>query len=605
MTAADSGNPRATPVDSGLTIAQVVPAVPTFAVDDGFSYTIPPEMSLSVGSIVRIPLGGRRVRGYVTGMRSGDTSKLKAVIRASSTVPVFDAGLLETLRAIAVHYVAPLSVVLAKAAPPNLPGRPRGGTLPPIATTHRSPLPELTARLAGHQHGRSHFLLGRKPWDAAVAGLAGPLLQAGRSVLVVMPTVVEMDSLADRLDDQFPGRLIRASSSHEAKEVTTAWSRATRHAGHIVVGTREVAFWPVADLGLAVMVGEGRKGMKEKSSPTIHAREVLRRRAAVERFGLVLLGPVPTSETIAWGIPVIRKEGTRSWPLVEVVDRNEEPPGSGFLATRTMAAIRAVVERGGRVFVFTHRRGYAPAYRCTQCRLIRSCPQCDARADKGPACSRCGAALGPCLECQGRSFEPLGAGVERIAEQLARSVPVGAIGSDAPVWVGTERDLPEVSGADLAVVVDADGVVHAPNYRASEDALRLLARVAETVGSGAGRRCMVQTSRPDDPVVEALRRGNPLEFLEVTIRERARTRLPPSGEVLVIELDAIGAADAEIRELAADRAEVFGPADHAQRHRWLVQGSDLRPFRIGLRRLVHRWRDQGTRVRIDVDPLEL
>ena len=81
--------------------------------------------------------------------------------------------------------------------------------------------------------------------------------------------------------------------------------------------------------------------------------------------------------------------------------------------------------------------------------------------------------------------------------------------------------------------------------------------------------------------------------------------MPPSGEVLVIELDTTGAADADIRELAADRAEVFGPAEHAQRHRWLVQGSDLRPFRIGLRRLVHRWRDQGTRVRIDVDPLDL
>jgi primosomal protein N' (replication factor Y) len=155
------------------------------------------------------------------------------------------------------------------------------------------------------------------------------------------------------------------------------------------------------------------------------------------------------------------------------------------------------------------------------------------------------------------------------------------------------------------VVVDADGLVHAPNYRAAEDALRLLARVAETVGPGSNRRAIVQTGRPDDPVIAALRRGDPQEFLAKTISERAATRLPPVGEVLVIELDGTGEADDEIRRLAADRAEVFGPADHSGRHRWLVQGQDLRAVRIGLRRLVQSWRDAGRRVRVDVDPLEL
>ena len=586
-------------------IAQVVPAVPSFAVDDGFSYAVPEGMAVTVGSIVRVPLGGRRVRGYVTGVRSGDASALKSIIRVSSAQPVFGARLLETLRATAMHYVAPLPVVLAKAAPPNLPGKPRARELPPVAVTHPSPLPRLTREVAAGRHGRSQFLLGRSPWHAAIAGLAGPVLAAGRSVLVVMPTAAEMHVMADHLADQVPGRLLRGSSAEEARAVTGAWSRAAAQPGYLVVGTREVAFWPVADLALAVMVGEGRRGMKEKSSPTIHAREVLRRRAAVERFALVLVGAVPTTDSMATGIEIVRTGGTRSWPLVEVVDRNEEPPGAGFLAGRSMAAVRAVAERGGRVFVFTHRRGYAPAFRCRRCRLVRACRRCDARAERAPACSRCGEALGACLECGGNSFEALGAGVERLAEQLARSLTVGEAGSTAPVWVGTERDLPAVGAVDLAVVVDADGVIHAPNYRAAEDGLRLLARVAETVGAGSGRRCIVQTGRPGDPVITALRRGDPIEFLERTVAERARTRLPPVGEVLVIELDRPGDADADIRRLAAGRAEVFGPAEHAGRHRWLVQGSDLRPMRVGLRRLVHAWREDGQRVRVDVDPIDL
>ena len=594
-----------TSTDRQPTIAQVVPAVPTFAVDDGFSYAIPPETVVAVGSIVRVPLGGRRVRGYVTGLRTGDTSGLKPILRVSSATPVFGERLLETLRSIAIHYVAPLSVVLAKTTPPNLPGRPRSRTLPEVEILRPSPLPALTDSLASRRHGRAHFLLGRKPWDEAVGSLAAPILKAGRSVLVVMPSVAEMEALAHVLEGEFPERVVRAASAHEARAVTGAWSRAARHPGHLVVGTREVAFWPVADLGLAIIVGEGRRGMKEKSSPTIHAREVLRRRAAVERFGLVLVGPVPTTETVAAGIPIVKAQGTRAWPLVEIVDRNEEPPGGSFFASRSMAAIRAVVEGGGRVFVFTHRRGYAPAFRCTRCRLVRTCPRCEARADRAPACGRCGTGLGACTDCGGEAFEPLGAGAERIAEQLSRSLPTGAVGSEAPIWVGTERDLPAVNDVDLAVVVDADGLTHAPNYRAGEDALRLLARVAGTVGTGRGRRCMIQTGRPDEPVLGALRHGDPVKLLTAILEERATTRLPPAGEVIVVELDVAGGADGEIRELAGNRAEVFGPAEHAGRHRWMVQGSDLRLFRVGLRRLVHGWRDAGTRVRIDVDPLEL
>jgi len=498
-----------------------------------------------------------------------------------------------------------VSVVLAKTAPPNLPGSPRPAQLPDVPPGPASLLPDLTGPVSGGTHARAHFLLGRRPWSEAVRGLAAPVVAGGRSVMVVMPTVAETNRLADELESELPGRVLRAYSAQDAKTVTATWSRVARHPGHVLVGTREVAFWPMADLGLAVIVGEGRKGMKDKSTPTFHAREVLRRRSAVERFGLALLGGVPTTETMAGGTPVVRKQGTRSWPLVEVVDRNEEPPGSGFLATRTMDALRAVHERGGRAFVFTHRRGYAPAFRCAKCRLVRSCPTCDARADRSDTCARCDATLGRCRQCGGAAFEPLGAGVERIAEHLARSLPVGPVSSEASVWVGTERDLPEVANVDLAVVVDADGLTHAPNYRAGEDALRLLARVAETVGGGAGRRCIIQTGLPADPVVAALRHGDPLKYLQEVLAERAMTQLPPVGEVLVIELDTPGTADADIRQLVSDRAGVFGPAEHNGRHRWLIQGPDLRAVRIGLRRSVQLWRDAGIRVRVDVDPLEL
>ena len=45
---------------------QVVPDIASFAVDDGFTYRVPENLAVTVGSRVRIRVGGRRMRGFVT-----------------------------------------------------------------------------------------------------------------------------------------------------------------------------------------------------------------------------------------------------------------------------------------------------------------------------------------------------------------------------------------------------------------------------------------------------------------------------------------------------------------------------------------------------------
>ncbi len=47
-------------------IVRVVPNVPTFAVDGGFRYAVPDDLDgITLGSMVRVPLAGRRTRGFV------------------------------------------------------------------------------------------------------------------------------------------------------------------------------------------------------------------------------------------------------------------------------------------------------------------------------------------------------------------------------------------------------------------------------------------------------------------------------------------------------------------------------------------------------------
>jgi primosomal protein N' (replication factor Y) len=578
-------------------------------VDAGFAYAVPDRLDdiIAIGSIVRVPLGGRTVRGYVIGLSKGSVEGLREVRAVSGAQPVFRPALLNTLRWSAQHYVAPLSVLLSRSGPPSLPVAP--GDVESVAERQPGFLNDRAKRAAAGERVRATYALAPKDPSMLLAATAAPLLLAGKSVLVVAPTGVEVERLAAGLRDLVGSAVVEVLPDHDDRSVTASWSTACGQPASLVVGTHRTSLWPVADLGLAVLVDEGRRAMKDRQTPTLHARDLLRTRAAVERFWLLMVGMVPSCEALGAGVEVLREPGTkRAWPLVEVADRTEDPPGSGVFGERAKAALRAVAAAGGQAFVLTHRSGYAPAMRCVRCRLIRQCGVCSSRPDPGDSCSRCGAPLGPCVGCGGNRFEPLGAGVGRVTEELRRLLGPDVVGSpesDAAVWVGTERHLPGLPRVDLAVAVDVDGLMLGTSYRAGEEALRVLARLAATVDRG--RRMLAQTSRPDAPMLEALRRGDPMPYLRSELEGRAALGFPPTAELLAIEVRGEGAAaeDETLRGAAGPEVSVLGPAPAGDGVRWLGRGHDLSRFRQALRPVVERWRQSGLTVRVDADPLDL
>jgi primosomal protein N' (replication factor Y) len=565
--------------------ARVVPDVPSFSVDDGFAYAVPEGLPVAVGSVVRIPLGGRRVRGWVVATGEPSSRGLREIVSVSGDVPVFGRALLGVLRWAAARYVAPLSAVLAKATPPNVARHSRSST-----------------GAAGERVPHRVTVMTGLPSPDQLAAMVGEHAGAGRTAVV--STAAEAEAAHRRLDAAHPGRVVAGGSHLGGAAVTQAWVRTATVPGTIVVGTREVAAWPMAAPGLAVVLGEGRRGMKDKATPTVHARDLLLKRATAERFSVVLAGLVPTAEALARATEVT---GTgRRWGLVEVVDRRNDPPGAGLFADRTAAAVRAAHAEGRRVLVFTDRR--VTTMRCVSCRTIRRCPSCGAAPGGGSTCQRCGAEIGGCPQCGGRRFEALGAGMARVIADLRRIVgaeAVGEAGSGRPIVVGTERDLPGLA-VDLTVIVDADGPIMAPTYRAGEDALRLFARAVAAADGVRGRRAVVQTSDPSHPVIGALLTGDPVPFVRADAARRAALGFPPGGEILVVEatgLDAAGAG-ALVAEIG-ERAVVHGPAPAGDALRWLLQARDLSSARVVLRGLVGRWRESGVRVRVDADPIDL
>lgn len=583
----------------------MVPDVPSFSVDDGFAYRVPDGIEAPLGAVVRVPLGGRRVRGWVVAEIAGDrSSELKAVAARSGDLPVFDGRLLEVLRWAAIRYVAPLATLLAKATPPNVPKARQWRAETAADAGIGGTTGAFAGAAAAGRRPPTEVWIGHSEWASRIAEAVGPALGEGRNGLVIAPTVTEGDALAARLTEILGDRVVPVSGASGAEQ-TRAWLAGATRPGSMLVGTRGIALWPMRDLAAAFVIGEGRKGMKDKATPTVHAREALVKRSQMERFGLVLADLVPTAEALAIARPEPPR-GRRLWGQVEIVDRRSEEGLGSLLGPTARGALRAAVAQRQRVLLFTHRR--ATAQRCARCRGLRRCEQCGSGTFEAGACVRCEQPSTECTDCGFARFEMMGSGARRVAAEAGRVVGrehVGGVGEDRLVVVGTERDLPGLR-VDMSVVVDADGPILAPTYRAGEDALRLLSRVVAAAGAGRGRRGLIQTSDPTHPVIEALRRADPVGYVTGDSAVRSAAGFPPGGEIVVLEVDGLHDTAAEDLESAVgDRAEVLGPAIDGERARWLLQGTDLTAARIAVRSVVARWRNGGARVRVDADPVDL
>jgi primosomal protein N' len=342
-------------------------------------------------------------------------------------------------------------------------------------------------------------------------------------------------------------------AADEDAGVTRSWELA-QTAGRVLIGTPRIAAWLMADLGLVIVLEEGRRAMKERQTPTIHVREITAIRSRVEGFNAVFFGPTPSLELLAAG-GTVRKTGRRPWGLVEVVDRSAEGPGSGLLSDQVMAALKAILSSsGGSAFIQTGRPMVG--------RMIQ---EANVRLGSGAA---------------------------------------SEIGGAAPVVIGTERDLADLDPVTLTVAADTEVMLAGASYRGAEEALRQLARLGNKLSPGRGRRLMLQTRDPGSPLIVTMRRGDPIPYLQTALVDRARQGYPPSTEMMAIELRGheVEGVDAEISGLGD--IDVFGPRVIETGRRWLLRG-DLTPVRPKLRPIVGRWREKGATVRIDADPLDL
>ncbi|MFP5352773.1 MAG: primosomal protein N' [Actinomycetota bacterium] len=634
-------------------VARVVPLVPAWSVDRTFDYAVPDDLGskVTVGSLVRVPFGGRTVRGIVTSLaREHPERELERVRSVQLHAPVAPPPMPELFRWVAERYVVPQAKSFGKAVPPRVrvkelpPGSLRPGHGDPLLATFERGTLLLEAIRTGQGGTWSLRTLPATPRGPLIAELIAQVGEQG-SALVLVPEVRFGSLVLDAIAADQPD-LVRLDSSEDDMERSQAWMRmATGHA--LGAGGRAAVFAPAPDLKLIVIDEEHDQTYKEDRSPRYDARRVAIERARLQGAVCVLVSATPSLglggdregaiEKVMPGRTMIRA----ARPVVELV----EVPEQGGLSPELHARARNALREGQSVALLAPATGYARALWCSTCRRSVRCPRCEAgltydRKEARVRCPRCrfsAAAPDLCPSCSSSDLRFMGRGTERYAEQLRKAFPrtplfhmdrAGAesaskrtwegAGIYLTSWFGTKAELrPPVS---LVGVLDADALIRRPDYKAAELAHQALVEMAGWAGpASGGGRLVIQTDEPNHHAVQAVMRGDHDFFARRELEQRRELDYPPFKELVKVSTAGTGAAEladsiaVSLRDLGA---RVLGPIDApfptgsrgegATGDRLLgrqllikcpsaqVVASHLRDILPGVPR--------GTRLRVDVDP---
>jgi primosomal protein N' (replication factor Y) len=426
-----------------------------------------------------------------------------------------------------------------------------------------------------------------------------------------------------------------------------------------VVGARSALFLPFADLRLIVVDEEHERAFKQEDGVTYHARDMAVARAMLGGIPIVLASATPALETLAnvaagryARLHLPERHGPARLPGIAAIDLRRTPPERGrWLSPQLVAAVEDTLAAGEQALLFLNRRGYAPLTLCRHCGERIACPSCNSwlvehRFRQRLACHHCGFERPipqSCPACHDKgTLVACGPGVERVAEEAAERFPTArlrVLSSDAlqgpraldaaleeiasgavDLIVGTQlvakgHNFPKLT---LVGVVDADLGLEGGDLRAGERTFQLLQQVAGRAGRAERPgRALLQTYRPEHPVMAALIHNDRDGFLARESENRRAFALPPYGKLAALIVSGPDQTQVEktARALAAaaPRAPgltVLGPATAPLallrgRHRMRLLLKAERSVDVPgvLRDWIARVRAPGSvRIAIDVDP---
>jgi primosomal protein N' (replication factor Y) len=351
------------------------------------------------------------------------------------------------------------------------------GDRPKALTPEQAYALESITGLDGFASVLLHGVTGSGKTEVYLQAIA-PILQQGKSALVLVPEIGLTPQLTDRFRARFGNKVNVYHSALSDGERYDTWRQMLAGEPQVVIGTRSAVFAPLSKLGLIVLDEEHDSSFKQdQPAPTYHARTVATWRAQLENCPLVLGSATPSLETwvnirsqespssiqnskpllgaspysepfpntdalhtqnsLTHYLSLPERIQSRPMPPVEIVDmRQELQQGNRSIFSRSLqSALQQLQEQGQQGILFIHRRGHSTFVSCRSCGYVVECPNCDVSlsyhythegATELLRCHYCNyTRMHPrnCPECSSPYLKFFGSGTQRVAQELAKAFP--------------------------------------------------------------------------------------------------------------------------------------------------------------------------------------
>lgn len=661
-----------------MRIAEVAFPVP---LPKGFHYRVPDGMTVLPGHRVRASFGPRRTVGTVLSVFDGEpTRPLKPLDGVLEPEPALSEEGVAAARFMARRFGASIGECVKALVPPYVKSLSEPAPVAPVPAREHAPKPfELTLGQARALERLESLLEARKAARVVLFGvpasgktevylrLIRKAIAGGGQALFLLPEIALTRPFFDEFTAGLGAPVALWHSGLTLRERRLTWLAVKRGDVKVVVGARSAVLLPFKDLRLAVLDEEQDESFKQDgAAPFYHARELALARA--ESFGALAVLGSATPSMEAWDLA--RRGEAELLAMPERVSRVEAPsvrviplPGFGeTISEELLEKTRARLAKGEQVILLVNRRGFATLTMCHKCRWIDRCPDCGVakichQGEPGPdgkpgwtlVCHHCGKTWPPperCGSCGQASVRVSGAGTQKVAAEVKRKLPGARVlrmdrdtvskerraeetvydkfrARKADVLVGTKLVAKSFHFPDVTLVgvVDADTMLHMPDFRASERTLQMLAQVAGRSGrADKPGEVVLQTLSPDHEAIRGAADGDYAAWADAELEARRELRYPPAQSLVRAVL--AGKDEARVVEAAkalADRlvagmgleAEVVGPAPALLRevrgkfrHHLLIKLATERVEAL-LAAARAKPMPSGVRLSLDVDPYDM
>lgn len=532
------------------------------------TYKLEQNQEVQVGDRCVVPLGKREVVGIVVGKSDHcevDPKKQKSVIRILNETTPLDTNWLRLTKFASDYYQHSWGEVGLSCLPNFFRTKPGVRYQTSLEKLRKLKTTKLLSSDIKHElnHEQKYAVNSLKSFDGFKPTVLFGVTGSGKTevylhmmaltferrpnaqILFLVPEINLTPQLEARVRSFFTHKKIVCMHSGLSQgERARSWLAMHEKQAQILIGTRMAVFASMPELQLIVVDEEHDLSYKAGDGVRYSARDLAVKRAQLLNIPIVLGSATPSLETWAhvrsqhYHLLTLSQRAVKEAELPQLVVVNPKEEKTTFgLAQTVVDAISETLEKKEQVIVFLNRRGYAPVLTCPSCGWLSTCPHCSTyavyhKSHRRLMCHHCGWSThvySQCPDCGNIDLMPLGAGTQRIEEQLQEIWPSARIlridrdstqkknaaqvafdavhAGEVDILVGTQmvakgHDFQKVS---LVVVLNVDAQLVSANPRSEERVFANLMQVAGRAGRGGLSSTMIVQSRfGDRPIFKAL-----------------------------------------------------------------------------------------------------